>query len=1185
MYLLRRRNVWQRVAVYDAQQRAAACRQLNLVPAARSFSSLPDHEVVGLPALSPTMETGTIAKWRKQEGELIKAGDIICEVETDKAVVDFEAQDDYYLAKILKPEGTADIQVGEPIFVTVAEEDHLAAFANFTLEGTAAAPAVEAAPVAAAAPAPTPVSTPAPAAAAAPVARASSERVFASPLAKKVARESGALLSVINGSGPHGRIIKADVEDALARGQATAQPTAEVAVAAAPAAAAPEAVPQAAAAAGYTDYPISLEAQAFAQQLAQQKLDVPHYHLSADITIDSLLSARERLNAGRAEDEKLSVNDFIVRAASLAMKKVPEVNSAWMGTFIRQYRDTNINLVVSTAAGGSVSPVISQVNSKGLDEISKNVRDIVAKANDESLAPADLVAGTFTISNVGMYDVRSLAGIVSPNQSCLLGLGAIQKKVVPNDDVNAEQIYKYAMVMSATLACDHRVIDGAVGAQWLAVFKELVEDPLKMIFCHYHTWTWTTALDHTRWREGHTTLVDAYPVGDDIITKYTVTWNHRTIDLPTRRIRMHFVDEGRADALPVVLVHGWPDLWFGWRHQIKPLAERFRVIVPGRRYCEHSQTCPSADSESCHALTDMRGFGQTSAPKGVEHYGAKNISDDFAALLDALKIEQAVFIGHDWGGSMVWRMCLYHPQRVLAVCGVCTPYFPPREQYVDIDTLIKIRPLFAYQKVLADTKATAPKLEAHTKRFLRSIFRSKHDYAGSSIRSVIDMIDGLESGTDIAYTTPSPIISEDELQHYVDVYTRSGFETNCTYYGTHLIDYNEEKGLPEEITHRALFIAAADDIVLRPSMAKDMPKYMPNLEMKLIENAGHWVLWEQKQQVTEMLLTSPEGTQPGRGSWNHRTIDLPTRGIRMHFVDEGRADALPVVLVHGWPDLWFGWRHQIKPLAERFRVIVPDMRGFGQTSAPKGVEHYGAKNISDDLAALLDALKIEQAVFIGHDWGGVMVWRMCLYHPQRVLAVCGVCTPYVPPRDQYVDIDTLIKVWPQFAYQKVLADTKTTAPMLEAHTKRFLRSIFRSKHDYAGSSIRSVLDKINGVESGSDAAYTTPSPILSEDELQHYVDIYTQTGFESNCLFYDTRLIDFNNEKGLSKEITHPALYIAAADDIVLLPSMAKDMPKYMPDLEMKLVENAGHWVLWEQNQQVTQMLLTWLAKVTESPA
>ncbi|RLN49250.1 hypothetical protein BBJ28_00014882 [Nothophytophthora sp. Chile5] len=473
---LRNKNVLQRVAVFDLHQASSAARrEASMAVSARAFSSLPDHEVVGLPALSPTMEVGTIAKWNKAEGDLISAGDVVLEVETDKAVVDYEATDDSYLAKILVGAGGAEVPVGQPIFVTVTEKEDVAAFKDFSpdfspaVEAAPAAPAVEAAAPEPAAPA---AATPAPAASA-----PASGRVVASPLAKKIARESGAVLSVINGSGPNGRVVKADVDAALAAGTAT--PAAETAAPAAAPAAAAAAAPTATQ--DYVDYPISVEAQTFAQQLTQQKLEVPHYHLTANLTIDKLLDARARLNAGRGEDEQLSVNDFIVRAASLAMRKVPDANSSWKGSFIRQYNDVNVNLVVSTVAGGTAAPVLTHVNRKGLDDISKDVQAAVAKANDAGFDAAALANGTFTITNVGMFDVHSLAGIVRPDQACLLGLGAIEKKVVPNDDPDAEQIYKYAQVMSATLACDHRVIDGAVGAQWLAVFKELVEDPLKMI--------------------------------------------------------------------------------------------------------------------------------------------------------------------------------------------------------------------------------------------------------------------------------------------------------------------------------------------------------------------------------------------------------------------------------------------------------------------------------------------------------------------------------------------------------------------------------------------------------------------------------------------------------------------------------------------------------------------------------
>lgn len=467
---LRTKNVWQRGVLYNVPHTGAVRREVSRAPLARSFTSLPDHEVVGLPALSPTMEVGTIAKWNKQEGDLISAGDVVCEVETDKAVVDYEATDDSYLAKILVPAGSGEVAVGKPIFVTVLEEEDVAAFKDFSADASSSevapvAPTMEVTP-----PTPAP-STPAPSTPAATPA-SSSDRVFASPLAKKIARESGAVLSVINGSGPNGRIVKADVEAALAAGPSSPSDNVEASSAASTT---PTTTTH------YTDYPISQEAQTIAQQLTQQKIEVPHYHLSTNLTLDKLLDARARLNAGRGADEQLSVNDFIVRAASLAMRKVPDANSSWKGSFIRQYQDVNVNLLVSSPAGGVVAPVLTQVNRKGLDAICQETQQAIAKANSGTFEPADLAPGTFTIANVGQFDVQILAGIVRPDQACLLGLGTIEKKVVPNDDPNAEQIYKYAHVMTATLACDHRVIDGAVGAQWLANFKKLVEDPLKMI--------------------------------------------------------------------------------------------------------------------------------------------------------------------------------------------------------------------------------------------------------------------------------------------------------------------------------------------------------------------------------------------------------------------------------------------------------------------------------------------------------------------------------------------------------------------------------------------------------------------------------------------------------------------------------------------------------------------------------
>lgn len=315
--------------------------------------------------------------------------------------------------------------------------------------------------------------------------------------------------------------------------------------------------------------------------------------------------------------------------------------------------------------------------------------------------------------------------------------------------------------------------------------------------------------------------------------------------------------------------------------------------------------------------------------------------------------------------------------------------------------------------------------------------------------------------------------------------------------------------------------------------------------------------------------------------WPHKFVTTP-EGIQIHYVEVGPSDGLPVVMVHGWPDLWFGWRYQIQALSPKYRVIVPDVRGFGQSSKPQNLEAYGTKNITNDLVALLDALDIEKAVFLGHDWGGLSAWRLCLYHPERVLAVCGVCTPFSPPRQQYVSLEAMCQYVPQFKYQLFLADATRSGPALDASPRRLLTAIFRRKNEYGPKEDALTLDQfIQAVDSDEDhMIYKERSSMLSEDELQYYIDQYTQSKFRSACWVYGTKQIDFETEKDLPSTIAHPALFIGAADDPVLKPEMAQGMPKVMPNLEMKLVQDAGHWVLFEQHEAVNAILSEWLAKI-----
>ena len=464
--------------------------------ATRWFASYPPHEVVGMPSLSPTMESGSISDWIVAEGGSFAAGDVICSIETDKATVDFEAQDDGVVAKILAEAGSGDINCGTPIMVTVEEEGDAAAFKDFVVEADAApaepaaAAPVEAAP-AAAAPTPAPV-----AAAPAPTAPASGERVFASPRAHTLAKQQGygeiSALRIV-GTGPGGRIV---AEDVLNYDPATAPPgavAAEPVAAAAPgaAAAAPAATPLPAPVSGpgYTDHSLPVSALELASRLHTSKQNVPHYYLTIDLTLDSLMELRSSLNGTMKlgeEDSGITVNDLLMKAAAAAMKTVPAANASWMDSFVRVYDSVDINVVVGN--GSSLyAPVIRDVGRKGLKAVSDEAATAASvveggeEAADPTTVPGFGDVGTFTMVNLGMFGVKSAAPIIREPQACALALGVIENRIVPNDDVESEEIYKESVMLTATLSCDHRVVDGAVGAQWLSAFKNHVENPVTLL--------------------------------------------------------------------------------------------------------------------------------------------------------------------------------------------------------------------------------------------------------------------------------------------------------------------------------------------------------------------------------------------------------------------------------------------------------------------------------------------------------------------------------------------------------------------------------------------------------------------------------------------------------------------------------------------------------------------------------
>ena len=424
-----------------------------------------------MPALSPTMEEGTLAKWLVKEGDEVKSGDIIAEIETDKATMEFEAVDEGIVGKIVIAEGTEGVKVNSLIAILVEEGEEVPAAGA---SAPAAAPAA-AAPVAAAAPA----AAPAPAA---PV--KDGNRVFASPLARRIAGQKGLDLSAIAGSGPRGRIVKSDVEGA------TAAPKA-----AAPAAAATEApkaaTPAATVAQGpSTDAVLKMyEGTAFeevkldgmrktiAARLTEAKQSVPHFYLRRDIELDDLLAFRAQLNAKLGDrGVKLSVNDFIIKACALALQQIPEANAVWAGDRVLKFKNSDVAVAVAIE-GGLFTPVLKNSDSKSLSALSAEMKDLAKRARDRKLAPHEYQGGSFAISNLGMFGIDNFDAIINPPHSGILAVGAGVKKPV----VGADDQIKVATVMSVTLSVDHRVIDGALGAQLLEAIKANLENPIAML--------------------------------------------------------------------------------------------------------------------------------------------------------------------------------------------------------------------------------------------------------------------------------------------------------------------------------------------------------------------------------------------------------------------------------------------------------------------------------------------------------------------------------------------------------------------------------------------------------------------------------------------------------------------------------------------------------------------------------
>lgn len=416
------------------------------------------------------MTEGGIAQWKKKEGETYTAGDVLLEIETDKATIDVEAQEDGILAKIIAQDGAKNVQVGAPIAIVAEEGDDLSGVDKLASEASSeqsqaaseenapeppkAEPAPESAKAAETKPAETKAALP------------EGDRIFASPIAKKIALERGIPLSKVKGSGPNGRIVREDVEKYQA--PALVAPTGPTA-----------GIPQpTAASSDYVDIPVTNMRRTIGTRLTQSKQEVPHYYLTAEINMDKVLKLREVFNKTLGEKDKsakLSVNDFIVKATACALADVPEANSAWLGEVIRQYSNADISIAVATPTG-LITPIVKNVGAKGLATISSQTKALAKKARDGKLQPHEYQGGTFTISNLGMFGVSHFTAIINQPQSCILAVGATQATLVLAPE--EEKGFKATQVMKVTLSSDHRVVDGAVSARWMAAFKGYLENPL-----------------------------------------------------------------------------------------------------------------------------------------------------------------------------------------------------------------------------------------------------------------------------------------------------------------------------------------------------------------------------------------------------------------------------------------------------------------------------------------------------------------------------------------------------------------------------------------------------------------------------------------------------------------------------------------------------------------------------------
>ncbi|WP_306144080.1 pyruvate dehydrogenase complex dihydrolipoamide acetyltransferase [Roseibium sp. MMSF_3412] len=436
---------------------------------------------ITMPALSPTMEEGNLAKWLVKEGDQVSAGDVIAEIETDKATMEVEAVDEGTVGKIVVPEGSAGVKVNELIAVLLEDGEDAG-----SIDTAAASPA----PAAAAAPAEAPAAAEPAAAASAPAGPApvanDGSRIFASPLARRLAKLNSLDLSALTGTGPHGRIVKRDIEAAISAGTGKAAPAAEApkAAAAAPALAAGPSADQVLKLFDDDSYelvPHDGMRKTIAKRLTESKQTIPHFYVSVDCELDALLALRAQLNGAAATDKdgkpayKLSVNDMTIKALALALRDVPDANVSWTDENMVMHKHADVGVAVSIP-GGLITPIIHRAEEKSLSVISNEMKDLGKRAKERKLKPEEYQGGTTAVSNMGMMGVKDFSAVVNPPHATILAVGAGEKRAVVKDDAVA-----IATVMTVTLSTDHRCVDGALGAQLLGAFKGYIENPMSML--------------------------------------------------------------------------------------------------------------------------------------------------------------------------------------------------------------------------------------------------------------------------------------------------------------------------------------------------------------------------------------------------------------------------------------------------------------------------------------------------------------------------------------------------------------------------------------------------------------------------------------------------------------------------------------------------------------------------------